>query len=189
MLKKWTLISKTDISPSPWFPLENRVYQLPNGNIIDNFTVTTLADVSLIIPITPDNKVIMARQYKPGADDIMLQFPGGRIDHNHTNLDSLATAELEEELGIKVEQNQLTQFGRFSGFSTKATEIVYFYLATNCEFNSQPHFDANEEIEPVALSFKEIDQKIASNEIYCAPTIAGWTLAKQKFAEIFQNQV
>lgn len=185
MIKKWTLISKTDVSPSPWFPVENRVYRLPNGQIVDDFTVTTIADAVLVIPITSDNKVILAKQYKPGVDDITLEFPGGRLDQNHTNLDALAQAELEEELGIKVPAQQITQFARFAGFSTKGSEIVYLYLATGCNFNSQTHFDDNEAIEPVVLSFDELDAKIASNEIYCSQTVAGWTVAKTKFPQIF----
>jgi len=187
MLKKWTLLSKIDVSPSPWFPIENRVYQLPNGKIVNDFTVTTLADVSLIIPITLDNKVILARQYKPGVNDIILEFPGGRLDQNHHNLDQLAREELKEELGIEVDPDKLHQFGRFTGFSTKGTEMIYFYLATDCVFNSQPHFDENEDIEPVLLSFEELDEKIASNEIYSAVTIAGWTLAKTKFPKLLSS--
>lgn len=186
--KKWKLLSKKDVSPSKWFPIEERTYELPNGKIVDDFTVTTLADVAMIVPITTDNKVVLVNQYKPGVDAVIMQFPAGRIENNHKNMDETAQHELEEETGIKVALHQLTPFAKLSGFSTKATEIVYLYLAQECEFNSEQHFDPTEDIEIVKLSFDEMDALVESNEIWCGQTIAAWELAKKKFPDIFVQQ-
>ena len=180
MLKKWQLLSKKDVSPSSWFPIEDRTYKLPNGQIIDDFTVTTLADVAMIVPITKDQKVVLVRQYKPGVDEIMIQFPAGRLENKHTDLIHLAQHELEEETGIKAERNQLVQFAKLSGFSTKASEVVYLFLAKACQFNSQQQFDVTEDIEVLVVSFEQMDQMVESGEVWCAQTIAGWQLAKLK---------
>ena len=183
-LQKWKLLSKKDVSPSDWFPIEERVYQLPNGKIVDDFTVTTIADVAMIVPITKDNKVVLVNQYKPGVDSVMMQFPAGRTEKNHANMQETAQHELEEETGIKVELTALKQYGKLTGFSTKASEVVYLYLATSCEFNSEQNFDFTEDIETVLLSFDEMEQKIAHNTIWCAQTIAAWELAKKKFPKL-----
>lgn len=182
--KKWKLLSKKDVSPSKWFPIEERTYEMPNGKIVNDFTITTLADVSMIIPITKDKKVVLVNQYKPGIDEVLMQFPAGRIEASHMNMDETAQHELEEETGIRVKLEQLTHFAKATGFSTKATEIVYYYLAKNCEFNSQQHLDTTEAIEVVSLSFYEMDELILNNKIWCAQTIAGWELAKKKFPDI-----
>ncbi|MBP7842554.1 NUDIX hydrolase [Candidatus Woesebacteria bacterium] len=184
--KKWKLLSKKDVSPSKWFPIENRVYELPNGKIVDDFTVTTLADVAMVVPITKDKKVVLVNQYKPGVDEVIMQFAAGRIEPNHRNMDETAQHELEEETGIKVKLEQLTQFAKLSGFSTKATELVFVYLAVDCEFNSEQNFDPTEDIEIVQLSFEEMDELVESNKIWCAQTVACWELAKKKFPEIFE---
>jgi ADP-ribose pyrophosphatase len=181
MPQKWKLLSTTDVSPSKWFPIENRTYELPNGRIVDDFTVTTLADVAMIVPITTEGKVVLVNQYKPGVDSVMIQFPAGRLETNHANVTETAQHELEEETGIRVELSQLTQFAKLNSFSTKASEIVYFYLAKDCTFNSQQHFDPNEDIEILQFTPEELDAKILSGEIWCAQTIAGWELAKKKF--------
>jgi hypothetical protein len=99
-LKKWQLLSSTDVSPSKWFPVEKRKYKHPNGQIIDDFTVTTLADVSMIVPITKDGKIVIVRQFKPGADEFTLEFPAGRREKDHTSFLATAHHELEEETGI-----------------------------------------------------------------------------------------
>jgi len=186
--KKWKLISQKDISPSLWFPIEERTYELPNGKIVDDFTVTTLANVAMIVPITKDKKVVLVNQFKPGVDAVMMQFPAGRQEDRHKDMDEVVQHELEEETGIKVEANQLTQFAKLAGFSTKASEIVYAYLATDCEFNSQQNLDQTEEIQIVTISFAEMNKLVETNEIWCSQTIATWELAKKKFPEIFHDE-
>jgi ADP-ribose pyrophosphatase len=185
-IKKWELLSKKDVSPNKYFPVEIRTYRLPDGKIIDDFSVTTIADVAMIVPITKDNKVVLVNQYKPGIGEIIMEFPAGRIEPHHANFLELAQFELDEEIGIRVNVNQLKQFAVLTGFPTKGTEKVYFYIATDCEFNSKQHLDETENIEIVTLTYDQMDKKIFDGEIWAAQTIAGWELAKKHFPEIFK---
>ena len=100
-IQPWKLISKKDVSVGEWFPLEERTYQLPDGEIVDNFTVTTLSDVAMIVPFMKDGTIAMCRQFKPGANKISLEFPAGRIELHHKNLEETAKEELREETGIE----------------------------------------------------------------------------------------
>ncbi len=185
--QKWKLLSAKDVSPSKWFPIEERTYQLPNGTIIDDFTVTTVPDVSLVIPITTDKKVVLINQFKPGVDEVIKQFPAGRLEDHEADLDALALRELEEETGIKAEPGQLTQFAKFAGFTTKGSEIVYCYIAQDCEFNSEQNLDSTEEIEILTITFEEMDRLVETNEIICAHTTASWELAKKKFPDLLSS--
>ncbi len=177
--KKWQLIATKDISPHKWFPLEMRTYQLPNGKIVDDFTVTTLADVAMIVAVTKEGKLVMVRQFKPGFGDVIVEFPAGRIEVDHKDLEVTARHELEEETGIRVEN--LEYFGTIAGFVTKGTEKVHCYFVKNVEFNSKQSLDLNEDIEVVLLSPEQLDELIDSNSIQAASTIAAWRLAKAKF--------
>ncbi len=184
-LQKWKVVSKKDVSPSKWFPIEQRTYELPNGKIVDDFTITTLADVAMIVPVTPDEKIVFVRQYKPGYDDVILEFPAGRMEHDHTDIAQTAKHELEEETGINTDS--LDYLGVFSGFVTKATEKIYCYFVDNVEFNSKQNLDENEEIEIVLLSFAEVEALIDRNEINAAITLAAWDLAKRKYSHKFES--
>ncbi len=183
--QKWQLISAKDVSPSKWFPVEERSYRLPDGRIIDDFTVTTLADVSMVVPITKDKKVVLVNQFKPGAGDVVLQFPAGRKEPKHKNFTETACHELEEEVGIRIPQSNLTYFARCNGFNTKATEVVYMYLANDLEFNARQKLDSTEDIEVVVLDFSTMDRFIFENKIWCSQTIAAWELAKKHFPDVF----
>jgi 8-oxo-dGTP pyrophosphatase MutT (NUDIX family) len=182
--QKWKLMSSKDVSPSKWFPIEERTYLLPNGTVVDDFTVTTLADVSMVIPITKDKHIVLINVYKPGVDAIVTQFPAGRLEKGETDFKALAQRELEEETGIHVELNQLMPLAKFAGFTTKASEFVYSFVGKDCEINSQQHLDATEEIEVIMMKPYELDDLINKDHILCAQTIAAWELAKRKFPEL-----
>ena len=184
-LKKWKLLSSTDVSPSPWFPIEKRSYELPNGKVIDDFTVTTLADVAMIVPITKDQKIVVVRQYKPGVDEIFIQFPAGRKEPSHQDLLDTAHHELLEETGIQAPKESFHQFAKISGFSTKATEVVFCFLVQHVEINQVQKLDETEAIEVLQFSTEEIDKMIMNGEIWCGQTIATWELAKKHFPEVF----
>ena len=179
-IKKWKLLTTQDISPSPWFPFEKRTYELPNGKIVDDFYVTPLPDVALIVPITKQGKVVMVKQYKQGVDDITLEFPAGRKELHHQNMLETAIEELSEETGIKT--SNLTYFATVAGFTTKASERVYCYVATDVEQVGEQHLDENEAIEVVEFSKEQIDQVIYGGKMLSAVSISAWILANEKFS-------
>jgi len=183
--KKWKLLSTKDVSPSKWFPIESRTYELPNGKIVDDFTVTTLADVAMIVPITKDNKVIWVNQFKPGIGEVIIQLPAGRSEKHHSSMIETAQHELEEEVGVKITQDKLHFIAKVHAFSTKATEVVHLFLAEDCEFNSKQNLDVNEDIEILQFSFDEVEEKILNGQIWDAEAITAWELVKKKFPDKF----
>ncbi len=187
-LKKWQLLETKDVSPSKWFPLEKRKYQTSDGKIVENFYVCTLADSAHVIPITVEGKVVMIRMYKPGVDDIVIQFPAGRFEAKHTDMSHVAMMELEEETGIKVESKDLIPLGKFAVMTTKSSEYAHAYIAKNVVFTPtlKQKLDDTEEIEVILLSPQEIDEMILKGEIAEGLTIADWYLLKTKFPELLK---
>lgn len=183
MIKKWTLLSSKDVSPSSWFPIESRDYQLPNGSVVKDFTITTIGDVSMVVPVTKEGKLVLVRQYKPGVDEITIEFPAGRIEERHRDFKELAQHELEEEAGIHCEN--LEEFGVFAGFTTKGSERVHCFLARDVEFNSTQHFDSTEEIEVVQATPAEYDDMIREGKILSGQAIGVWYMAKLKYPALF----
>jgi ADP-ribose pyrophosphatase len=184
-IKPWKLLSKKDVSVGKWFPLEERTYELANGKIIDDFTVTTLPDVAMIVPFMKDGTIAMCRQYKPGAAQVILEFPAGRIEAHHKNLEETARAELKEETGMAMEDFHF--FGETVTFPTKGSERINNYYVLDAVVNSEQDFDDNEEIEVVFLTPDEIEQKIKSEEINTSPTMSAWLQLKLRHPELFKK--
>ena len=71
---------------------------VPNG-IVRDFTVLGFADWVNIIPITPDGKVVMIRQYRLGTRSETLEIPGGLISEDDADPAEAALREMIEETG------------------------------------------------------------------------------------------
>lgn len=178
-LQKWQLLAAKDVSPSPWFPIESRTYQLPNGKLIEDFTVTTIADVAMIVPITNEGKIVFVRQYKPGVDEITIEFPAGRIEPNHVDIEDTAMHELKEETGIIA--GRLLSLGTIAGFPTKGSELINGFIARDLEFTGKQHLDETEDIEILQLTPGEVDDYIKSGKIMTSHTIAFWHILKLRY--------
>ena len=53
-----------------------------------------------ILPITPEGKIILVRQYRYAPDEVLLEIPAGKIDSKEENPLHCAARELEEEAGV-----------------------------------------------------------------------------------------
>ncbi len=51
-----------------------------------------------IIPLTPENEVVLVRQYRHGIRDLSLEIPGGLVEEQDTP-EETARRELREETG------------------------------------------------------------------------------------------
>lgn len=169
-VKPWRLLSKKDASVGKWFPIEERTYELPDGKVVDDFTVTTLPDVSLIIPFMKDGTIAMCHQFKPGAGELTYEFPGGRMEDNHDNFKDTAYHELLEETGIKATEFHFV--GETVTFPTKASERVNTYYILDGEVNAEQQLDENENIEVVYFTPQQIDQMIIDGKINTAPSMS-----------------
>src|SRR5947207_12772211 len=52
----------------------------------------------LIVPVLPDGRLVMMRQYRYPVDRIMIEFPAGKLDPGEASL-ATAQRELREEAG------------------------------------------------------------------------------------------
>ncbi|MEI9966809.1 MAG: NUDIX hydrolase [Candidatus Moraniibacteriota bacterium] len=73
-------------------------FELPNGEVAD-FYVKKEKDNVCILALTRDKEVILARQFRPGPEEILFELPGGGIDAGR-NARTAAIRELLEETGI-----------------------------------------------------------------------------------------
>ena len=70
-----------------------------------------------ILPITPEGKIILVRQYRYAPDEVLLEIPAGKIDSKEENPLHCAARELEEEAGVTGELIPLGHVYTSPGFS------------------------------------------------------------------------
>ena len=183
-IQKWTVIEEEDVSPSKWFPLVRHTVALPGGMVIDDYYLAPLGDVVIAMAITPQNEVVMVRQYKHGLGEILFELPGG-MQQTGKSIEESALAELEEETGIKAEASQLIPLGKIANNPTKTCSVTYGFLVFNAEFNSVQKPDPTENIEVHLMPAPEVLKKALNGEIYVTDTLNYIFKAAHLYPQLF----
>jgi ADP-ribose pyrophosphatase len=178
-IKKWDLLSEEDVSPSPWFPLFRHKVKLANGHILDDYYISKLGDVAMIVPVTDKNGFIFVRQYKHGIREITLEFPAGIIEKGQSP-EVAALAELEQETGAV--SDAVVLLGKLKTLPSKNFSTLYGFVAKKVKITKMQQLDISEEIETVELSENEVEEKIMLGEINCSDTIDLYLLYKLRSA-------
>lgn len=176
-MKKWKTLSSELAFDNKWFKVQKDVVELPNRNILNDYYIWKEPNVSQIVAITKENKIVLVKQYKHGAGEILIECPAGYVDENES-FESAASRELLEETGYKI--NSLESLGKYVHNPTKSSGVVHSFLAINVEKISDQKLDEGEDIEVVELDFKEIIKMIENGEIWTSGTISSIFLALNK---------
>jgi len=177
----WKIIEEKNVSPSKWFPLYVHTIELPDGKVIDDYYVSKLGDVAMIVAITPNNEIVFARQYKHGVRDIILELPAGRVGNKSP--EEAAKDELREETGIIADR--LFPIGHVFVAPSKDSTITYGFLMENARVQTEQKPDETEDIELIYVPTSELDQMIMSGKIRGSDTISLITLARLHHPELF----
>jgi ADP-ribose pyrophosphatase len=130
----------------------SRRFELPDGNTAE-LEVIDLADSVVVLPLTVEDDVVLARQFRPGPEEVLLELPGGVVDPGHTPAEA-ARAELLEETGYV---GDLVEVGSLRP-NAYATKTKYVFAATGCRRVGEPA--ADEQVEVVLLSLPEFREHL-----------------------------
>jgi ADP-ribose pyrophosphatase len=131
---------------------------------------------ALAVPLTPEGKLILVRQYRFAVGGRVLEFPAGTIEANEDPLQTIQR-EIEEETGYRAhEWKKLGELILAPGYSD---EIIYAYLAQDLEkLDTPPQQEEDEDIETVLFSPEELEKAIVQGEAVDAKSISSFFLAR-----------
>lgn len=161
-LERW-LIKKAHI-----FEMYEDTLRLPDGNTVV-YDFLSHKGAAAVIPVLPDGRILMVRQYRPSVDRITVEVPAGGRNTREEDFILAARRELEEETGyISDDISHLVTLNTAVAFSD---EVVEVYVARNLKKTEQ-HLDAEEFIEVVPYTVSELKTMISSGEIQDAKTVS-----------------
>jgi ADP-ribose pyrophosphatase len=147
-MKSWKRIEPTIVTKIDYHNVVVKTFEQPDGNVVTR--ASFLAEgrhAAGVIALTKDNKVIVARQFRPGPEKIMDEIPGGYVDPNE-DPESAARRELLEETGYSA--SSLQSLGSFSR-DAYMNGIWSYYLALDCEKQQDQQLDHDEFVEIALL--------------------------------------
>ncbi|MGN0363035.1 MAG: NUDIX hydrolase [Bilifractor sp.] len=146
--------------------------QLPDGKIEEwDFVSHKKGGGACIVPILPDDRILMVRQYRPAIDRETLELPAGAIDPDDISTEETARRELLEETGYTGEHwTHLLTLKTAAAYCNEFTDV---YLAQNLVREGEQQLDEAEEISLVAFPLSGLRDMIFRGEIQDAKTVAG----------------
>ncbi|MDF5708599.1 MAG: NUDIX hydrolase [Nostoc sp. S4] len=131
---------------------------------------------ALAVPMTPEGKLVLVRQYRFAVQGRILEFPAGTVEYNEDPLETVQR-EIEEETGYSAQKwHKLGEFFLAPGYSD---EIIYAFLAQDLQKLETPqNQDEDEDIETVFLTPEELEKAILQGELLDAKSISSFFLAR-----------
>lgn len=139
---------------------------------VDFFLMNGLDWVN-VIALTPQNEVVLVRQYRHGIDDYTIEIPGGCVERGEDPKAS-GLRELTEETGYRAED--AIHLGTVYANPAMQSMRLHVYLATNAVSVTTQSLDPGEDISVFTLQLNEVLAKIKSGEINHALVVAAFGL-------------
>ncbi|MDR0320525.1 MAG: NUDIX hydrolase [Treponema sp.] len=122
------------------------------------FSVIEARDWAIVVPVintTEGKKFLMVWQWRHGAKDLSLEFPGGVFEPGE-NAEEAAARELYEETGYKPEK--IKKIGEFSPNPAIMSNKVHFFLAENLTDSGKQDLDEDEFVEITLVNAEDVIQ-------------------------------
>lgn len=161
-MEKWTLLDSKYLVKRPWATLRVDKLQLPNGNIKEEYYVLEYPSWVNMVAFTEDQQLLFVRQYRRGADQILVELPAGVVDEGETP-EEAARRELLEETGYAFESMEYV----CELYANPATSgnLTYTYVLQGGKKVQEQDLDQSEDIEVVHMSIEEAKQFLFENRL------------------------
>jgi len=142
--------------------------KLPNGKTTTREWIDHPGAVCLI-PVLPNGKICLIRQFRYGPGDEFIEIPAGKLDEEEAPIDC-AHRELEEETGYRADKiTFLTNIHPAIGFSN---EKMWMYLAEDM-IKTEHNLDHDEFLELLPTPLDEALEWVWNGKITDVKTIIG----------------
>jgi ADP-ribose pyrophosphatase len=117
-----------------------------------------------------DEKILLVKQYRYGAKQIMYELPAGKLNSAEEDILSAAKRELSEETGYAA--REWKSLGHIYSSPAICSEKIYLFYARDLEAGI-PHPDEGEIVEYEAIDKEKVFDMVKSGAICDAKTICG----------------
>jgi 8-oxo-dGTP pyrophosphatase MutT (NUDIX family) len=159
--KPWQTLSFTQVLDTPYLKIRCEQVAVPDGPIIPDYYIIENRGWVGIVPLTPDGRFLINKQYKHGIGEVVLEFPAGGIDVGEEDMPQLtARRELMEETGYSYDDNDVELLAHMLANPTGARTRIWWYLARNVRKTGTQKPDPVEVIENLLVTPRELLQLI-----------------------------
>ncbi len=158
------------------FDVAEEEFDRPDGAASHSFFVIEAADWVNVVPITPDDRVVLVRQFRVGTGEVSIEVPGGMVDPGEADPSAAALRELEEETGYVAES--IAHSASIAPNPAILRNHLHMYVARGVRPIGAAHPDADELVEAFEATWDEIDAMVRAGQVTHALTLTALLYAR-----------
>ena len=163
MIKPWLHKATRQLGDFRIFTLRSDVKVSPRTGKEHDFFILDSVNWVNVIPLTPDNQLIMVEQYRHGSNTVELEIPGGMMDRNESSPLATGLRELREETGYEGDPAQV--IGQVFANPAILTNSCFTILVQNSRLVHPVEFDGGEDIITRLVPVVEIPHLVKTAQI------------------------
>jgi ADP-ribose pyrophosphatase len=158
----WKRIESDEVANCRVFKVRRDLCRRDKDDAEASFFVVENPDWVNIIALTIDKNVVMIEQFRCGAEEIILEIPGGMVDADE-DVALAAARELLEETGYA--PREMINLGKSLPNPAIQNNTIHHFLALDCEKTEETNFDEHESVVAKLVALDKIPELIASGAI------------------------
>ena len=140
-------------------------HQMPDGRQ-SSFEIIRHPGGAAVLPLLPDGRVLLIRQFRPAIGEMIYEIPAGRLEPGES-AQECAGRELMEEVGYSAAQ--ILPLGGFWSTVGFCDEYIHLFLGRELTVTEQ-NLEPDEIIELCPMTFAEALEKVKDGEILDSKT-------------------
>jgi 8-oxo-dGTP pyrophosphatase MutT (NUDIX family) len=167
--EKWPKIRSVCGDDHRVFSIRRDLAVSPRTGAEHEFVVLESVDWVAVLALTPDEQLLLIRQYRHGLGEVSLEVPGGLVDPGLTP-EQAARAELRQETGYG--GGRWSKLGELSVVPAVFSNRLHVFLAEGVELQGPPDPDECEDIVLELVPLEAAEELIRSGELIHAQVLA-----------------
>ncbi len=163
MSKPWKIHSSKELLDTPIFKVHVDSSECPRTGRKGNFYKFKFGNWVNVVAVTPEDEIVMIRQFRHGSRKLELEIPGGLIDPTDPDPVHAGLRELMEETGYSGKNARI--IGEVCPNPALQDNICYTILVQNASKSSEPAMEDCEDIETCLMPLAKIRRLVRDGKI------------------------
>lgn len=165
----WKRIDRKAVFNSKFLKVYQDRIELPNGDIINDYTVVEKPSIVMIVATDHKGDVLILHEYKYAANQTLLTLPSGHIKDGESPVGA-AERELLEETGYQAKKYNL--MSAIYDYPSKDLHTVYVVRAYDIEQAQKTDHEKTEEISFELIDRSKLKEQVKNKEWKITSAIA-----------------
>lgn len=143
-VRPWRRTGSRTVFRDRWIHLRADALVSGTGAVLDPWYMLEWQDWVHVLALTADDRMVLVRQWRPGAGEAVLELPGGIMEAGETDPVAAGRREMLEETGH--DAAEWRSFLSLSPEPAHNTNRIHFVLALGAEKVTGQSLDAGEDV-------------------------------------------